>query len=432
MLAIPMILETAMESVFAIVDIFFISKLGNNAISAVGLTESVLSTVYAVGVGVSVGATALVARRMGEKNEEEASRTGIQAILLTFFAAVLISVAGLLFSEKMLELMGATPAIISVGLPYARLAFGSGIFIIFLFLINGIFRGAGDAALAMRALWIANICNIILCPLLIYGVGSWNGLGIAGAALATTIGRGTGVCYQLYHLLSSKGVIKFKRAYFIPDKAILRLFFAISRTATLQFLIASASWTALARIISDFGSVAVAGYTIAIRIFVFFILPAWGLSNAAATLVGQNLGARQPDRAEQSVWMAAKYNLIFMSGVSLLFFLGADTLTGFMTNDAEVQKVASLALKIFGFGTMSYGCGMVVINSFNGAGDTKTPTWINLFFFWAIQIPLAYALAVILKMGPKGVFLAIIITEMLSTATAILVFRRGKWKLLQV
>ena len=432
MLAIPMILETAMESVFAIVDIFFIGKLGNNAISAVGLTESVLSMVYAVGVGVSIGATALVARRIGEKNGEEASRTGMQAILLSFFAAVLISVAGFIFSRRILELMGATPGIISVGLPYTRLIFGSGIFIVFLFLINGIFRGAGDAALAMRSLWIANICNIILCPVLIYGIGSWNGLGIAGAALATTIGRGTGVCYQLYHLLNSKGVIKCKREYFTPDKAILRSFFALSRTATLQFLIASASWTVLARIMSGFGSIAVAGYTISIRIFVFFILPAWGLSNAAATLVGQNLGAQQPDRAEQSVWRAAKYNLIFMFGVSLLFFLGADQLAGFMTKDAEVQKVASLALRIFGFGAMFYGCGMVVISSFNGAGDTKTPTWINLFFFWAVQIPLAYGLAVGLEMGPKGVFLAVIITEVLSTVTAILIFRKGKWKLLKV
>ena len=432
MLAIPMILETAMESVFAVVDIFFIGKLGNQAISAVGLTESVLSMVYAVGVGLSIGATALVARRIGEKNPEEASRTGMQAILFSFFIAVAISVAGFIFSKNILQLMGASQEIISVGLPYTRLTFASGIFIVFLFLINGIFRGAGDAALAMRSLWIGNICNIILCPLLIYGIGSWNGLGIAGAALATTIGRGTGVCYQLVHLLKGKGIIKFKREYFSPDKAILGSFFAISRTATLQFLIASASWTVLAKIISGFGSVAVAGYTIAIRIFVFFILPAWGLSNAAATLVGQNLGAQQPQRAEQAVWRAAKYNLIFMFGVSLLFFLGADALTGFMTNDPEVQKLASQALKIFGFGAMFYGCGMVVISSFNGAGDTKTPTWINLFFFWALQIPLAYALAVWLRMGSKGVFLAVIITEMLSTLTAILIFRRGKWKLHKV
>lgn len=432
MLAIPMILETAMESVFAIVDIFFIAKLGNDAISAVGLTESVLSAVYAIGVGLSIGATALVARRIGEKNGEEASRTGMQAILFSFFIAIVISVAGLLFSKNILQLMGATPEIISAGLPYTRLIFSSGIFIVFLFLINGIFRGAGDAALAMRSLWIANICNIILCPVLIYGIGSWNGLGIVGAALATTIGRGMGVCYQLYHLLSGKGVIKFKRAYFAPDKAILRSFFAISRTATLQFLIASASWTVLAKIMSGFGSTAVAGYTISIRIFVFFILPAWGLSNAAATLVGQNLGAQQPDRAELSVWTAVKYNLIFMLSVSLLFFLGADKLTAFMTHDPEVQKIASQALKIFAFGCMFYGMGMVVVSSFNGAGDTKTPTWINLFFFWAMQIPLAYLLAVPLRMGPKGVFVAIILTETLSTTTALIIFRRGKWKQLKV
>ncbi|MBE7171872.1 MAG: MATE family efflux transporter [Williamsia sp.] len=432
MLAIPMILETALESVFAIVDIFFIGKLGNNAISAVGLTESVLSMVYAVGVGLSIGATALVSRRIGEKNEEEASRTGMQAILLSFFVAVLISAAGLIFSKPILQLMGATPGIVAAGLPYTRLIFSSGIFIVFLFLINGIFRGAGDAALAMRSLWLANICNIILCPLLIYGIGSWNGMGIVGAALATTIGRGLGVCYQMYHLLSGKGMIQFKREYFKPNKAILRSFFAISRTATLQFLIASASWTALARIMSGFGSTAVAGYTIAIRIFVFFLLPAWGLSNAAATLVGQNLGAEQPGRAEQSVWRAAKYNLIFMLFVSLVFFLGANWLSAFMTPDAEVQKIASQALKVFGFGSMFYGVGMVVISSFNGAGDTKTPTWINLFFFWALQIPLAYGLAVLLRMGPKGIFFAVITTEVLSTVTAVMIFRKGKWKLLKV
>lgn len=432
MLAIPMILETSMESVFAVVDIFFIGKMGNHAISAVGLTESVLSLVYAVGVGLSIGATALVARRIGEKNTEEASRTGMQAILFSFLIAVAISVAGFIFSEKILQLMGASPEIISAGLPYTRVIFSSGIFIVFLFLINGIFRGAGDAALAMRTLWIANICNIILCPILIYGIGSWNGLGIVGAALATTIGRGVGVCYQLYHLLSGKGIIKFRRAYFVPDKAILRSFYAISRTATLQFLIASASWTALTKIMSSFGSVAVAGYTVAIRIFVFFILPAWGLSNAAATLVGQNLGAQQPDRAEQSVWQAAKYNLIFMLVVSILFISGADAITAFMTTDTDVQRVASQALRIFGLGAMFFGVGMVFISSFNGAGDTKTPTWINLFFFWALQIPLGYLLAITLRMGPKGVFLAIITTDVLSTLTAIIIFRKGKWKLHKV
>ena len=432
MLAIPMILETSMESVFAVVDIFFIGKLGNYAISAVGLTESVLSMVYAVGVGLSVGATALVSRRIGEKNPEEASRTGMQAILLSFFVAILISVAGCIFSRDILQLMGASREIIAVGLPYTRLVFSSGIFIVFLFLINGIFRGAGDASLAMRALWIANLCNIILCPLLIYGIGTWKGMGITGAALATTIGRGTGVCYQLYHLLSGKHIIKIRKEYFTPDKAILRLLFAVSRTATLQFVIASASWTFLARIMSGFGSVAVAGYTIALRIFVFFILPAWGMSNAAATLVGQNLGAKQPERAEQSVWTAARYNVVFMLGVSLLFFLGSGPLTAFMTNDMEVQKVASQALKVIGVGALFYGVGMVVTSSFNGAGDTKTPTWINLFWFWAFQIPVAYLLAVVLKMGPMGVFLAVITTEVSITITAMIIFRKGKWKLLKV
>ena len=432
LLAIPMILETAMESVFAIVDIFFIGKLGNNAISAVGLTESVLSMVYAVGVGLSVGATALVSRRIGEKNPVEASRTGMQAIVLASFVAVLISVAGLVFSRNILQFMGASAGIIEVGLPYTRLVFSSGIFIVFLFLINGIFRGAGDASLAMRSLWIANICNIVLCPLLIYGAGPWHGMGITGAALATTIGRGTGVCYQLYHLYSGKHVIIIRKEFFKPDKAVLRSLFAISRTATLQFMISSASWAVLARIISGFGSIAVAGYTISIRIFIFFILPAWGLSNAAATMVGQNLGAQRPDRAEQSVWTAAKYNGLFMLGVSLLFFLSASPLAAIMTTDTAVQQVASQALRIFSFGTLFFGIGMVVTSSLNGAGDTQTPTWINLFWFWAFQIPFAYWLAVVLKLGPKGVFLAVIITETLIAVTAILIFRKGRWKLMKI
>ncbi len=432
LLAIPMILETSLESVFAVVDIFFIGKLGNNAISAVGLTESVLTMVYSVGVGLSIGATALVSRRIGEKKPEEASRTAVQAIMFSFFAAILISAAGLIFSRTILNFMGASQAIIAEGISYTRLIFASGIFIVFLFLINGIFRGAGDAALAMRSLWLANTINIVLCPLLIYGIGPLKGMGITGAALATTIGRGTGVCYQTYHLLKGKGVIKIRRSYFEPDKAVLRSFFAISKTATLQFLIASASWTFLARIMAGFGSVAVAGYTIGIRIFVFFILPAAGLSNAAATLVGQNLGANQPERAEKSVWTAAKFNVIFMLVVSLLFFFGANGLTGIMTNDTGVQEVASQALRIIGIGSIFYGIGMVVTSSFNGAGDTKTPTWINLLWFWAFQIPVAYLLAVVLKLGSNGVFISVITTEIFITITAVIIFRKGKWKLLKV
>ena len=432
LLAVPMILEASMESVFALVDIFFIGKLGNAAISAVGLTESVLTMIYSAGMGLSIGGTALISRRTGEKKPAEASRTAAQAILLSFFIAVALSAAGLIFSRQILGFMGAGAEVISVGLNYTRLIFSSGIFIIFLFLINGIFRGAGDASLAMRALWIANGCNIILCPLLIYGIGPWNGLGITGAALATTIGRGVGVCFQLYHLVRGKSVIKITGADFIPDKEVLRSFFHVSKTATLQFMIASASWAFLARIMANFGSIAVAGYTIGIRILVFFILPAAGLSNAAATLVGQNLGARQPERAEQSVWTAAKLNMIFMVGVSLLFFFGSGFLTGFITNDAEVQRVATRSLQIIGIGMVFYGVGMVVTSSFNGAGDTKTPTWINLLWFWAFQIPVAYLLAIVLKLGSNGVFISVITTETLITLTAVIIFRKGTWKEMKV
>ncbi|HZG23640.1 MAG TPA: MATE family efflux transporter, partial [Chitinophagaceae bacterium] len=387
---------------------------------------------YSVAIGLSMAATALVARRTGEKNHDEAGRAGMQALLLAGFLSVLISIAGVYFASDILRLMGAPPEVIAVGLPYARIQFGFNIVIMMLFLINGIFRGAGDPSIAMRSLWLANICNIILCPILIFGVGSWDGFGLTGAAMATTIGRGTGVCYQLFHLFSGKRIIKIKRSHLTPDWKILRSLVDISWTATAQFLIGSASWIVLTKIVAQFGSAAIAGYAVALRIITFFILPAWGLSNAAATLVGQNLGAKQPQRAEDSVWKTAKYNAIFMTLVSLGFLLGSESIIRFMNDDAAVEKIATEALRIISLGYIFFGVGMVITSSLNGAGDTKTPTWINLFGFWAFQIPLAYLLAITFKLGPRGVFFAVIIAEAAITIAGVLIFRRGKWKLIKI
>jgi putative MATE family efflux protein len=427
MLAIPMILEMCLESVFAVVDIFFVGKLGSNATATVGLTESVLTIIYSIAIGLSMAATAVVARRIGEKNPDGAARAGAQAIMVALTLSFFISIAGLLFAEELLGLMGATDEIIKTGASYTRIMLIGNAVIMMLFLLNGIFRGAGDASIAMRSLWLANICNIILCPLLIHFFG------LNGAAIATTIGRGIGVCYQLWHLLKGeKGIIKIHMPHFLPDKEVLKILLNIASTATLQFIIGSASWIAMARIMTGFGSSAVAGYTIAIRWIVFFILPAWGLSNAAATLVGQNLGAKQPERAEESVWKTAKYNAIFMAFVSLLFLLCAEFLIGIITTDPAVVKTAVLALRIVSLGYIFYGVGMVMMNAFNGAGDSRTPTWVNLFWFWIFQIPFAYLLAVTWNWGPQGVFIAIVVAETCITITTVILFRRGKWKLVKI
>lgn len=426
LLAVPMILEMCMESVFAVVDIFFVGKLGLRAAATVGLTESFLTIVYSVAIGLSMAATAMVARRVGEKNYNGAAKAGAQAAILSFAVIVAISCIGFFFSEKVLGLMGGDAQVVAMGSVYTRIMLtGNGV-IMLLFLINGIFRGAGDAAIAMRSLWLANILNIILCPILIHFYG------LPGAAMATTTGRGIGVCYQVYHLFKGKGIIKIYLRHFIPDMAVLKSIFNIASTATLQFLIGSASWIAMARIIAGFGSDAIAGYTIAIRLLIFFIMPAWGLSNAAATLVGQNLGAKQPERAEESVWKTARYNAIFMAFVSLLFVTCAEFFVGLINSDPAVVKTAVSALRIVSLGYVFYGVGMVMVNAFNGAGDSKTPTWINLFWFWVFQIPLAYLLAIVLHIGSTGVFIAIVTTETCITITSVILFKRGKWKLIKI
>ncbi|WP_153800123.1 MATE family efflux transporter [Foetidibacter luteolus] len=433
LLAVPMILEMMMESVFAVVDIYFVGRLGNAAVATVGLTESVLTLVYSVAIGLSMAATATVARRVGEKNPEEASKAGMQSILIGLAFTVLISLAGMIFADDVLRLMGGTDKVIAEGTSYTRIIFGGSAAVMLLFLINGIFRGAGDAAMAMKSLWIANICNIILCPMLINGWGPFPQMGLIGAAVATTTGRSVGVLYQCFHLFRGNGVLHIKKKHFVPDFTVIKSLLNIAWTGTLQFLIGSASWIVLAMIIAKFKDDSiVAGYQVSIRILLFFLLPAWGLSNAAATLVGQNLGAQQPARAEKSVWQTAKYNAIFMALVTVLFYLFATPIVNFINKDPAAEKIAISALGIVSMGYVFYGVGMVMVSAFNGAGDTKTPTYINLVGFWALQIPLAYLLAMVLGLGPKGVFIAIVTAESFITLIAIVLFMRGKWKTVNV
>ncbi|MEP7108216.1 MAG: MATE family efflux transporter [Ferruginibacter sp.] len=430
LLAIPMMLEMCMESVFAIVDIYFVSHLGKHATSTVGLTESVITIVYSLAIGISMAATAMVARRVGEKNIKAASKAGMQSIFISLAITIAVSIPGFIYSSDILRLMGAEEAAIKIGLGYTRIIMGGSLVIMLLFLINGIFRGAGDAMMAMKSLWIANICNIILCPLFIRGLGPVPAFGVEGAAMATTIGRGIGVCYQLYYLFNGRRLIQFTIKHLVPDWTVIRSIVDIAWPATLQFLIGSGSWIVLASLVVTTGhSEASAGYQIAIRIVMFFILPAWGMSNAAATLAGQNLGALQPQRAEESVIKTAKYNAIFMALVSVILLVFAPFIISFFTKEAAVAYYAILAVRIISAGYIFYGIGMVMGNAFNGAGDTRTPTVINLFGFWFFQIPLAWILSKTLEMGALGVFIAIPVAETAISIAAYILFKRGKWKL---
>lgn len=429
LLAIPMILEMGMESVFALVDLFFVGRLGKHAVSTVGLTESVLTIIYSLAIGMSMAATAIVARRIGEKNREGAARAAAQAILVSVVLTIVLSAAGIWFAPDILRLMGAEAATVQIGTPYMRLMMGSSVVIMLLFLINGIFRGAGDASIAMKSLWVANIANIILCPLLINGLGPIPAFGLKGAAIATTIGRSIGVLYQLYRLFGGGSLVKLQARAFRADWQVIRSVVSVAWPATLQFIIASCSWIFLAQLVAQTGhSAASAGYQTALRIIMFFILPAWGLSNAAATLVGQNLGAKDEQRAEEAVLKTAWYNAVFMAGVSLFFLLGAERIVDLFTPLPEVRAIATRALRIISAGYVFYGVGMVLVNAFNGAGDTRTPTVINVFCFWLFQIPLAYLLAKYFDLGPTGVFIAIPVAETVITVTSFIVFRKGRWK----
>lgn len=432
MLSVPMILEMVMESVFAVVDVFFVSKLGVDAVATVGLTESMLTLIYSVAMGLGMGATAMVARRVGEKNIDGASHAGMQALYAGLFFSIVISAIGIFFAKDLLRAMGGSDALVNNNYHYTQILMGGNIVIMMLFLINGVFRGAGDATIAMRSLWIANILNIILCPTLINGIGPIPAFGLKGAAMATTIGRGVGVCYQLYHLFNGKGIIRILRKHMGIDLPVMGGLLKIASGGTAQFLIASASWIFLVRILSGFGSDALAGYTIGIRVIIFAIMPAWGMANAAATLVGQNLGAKQPERAERSVWKTAFYNMVFLLSVAVIFFAGAEAIMHLFTQDEQVINYGVQCLRFISVGYAFYGYGMVISQSFNGAGDTRTPTIINLFGFWAFQIPLAYILAKVVNMGPSGVFLAIPVAESTIAIVAILIFRKGKWKTVQV
>lgn len=431
MLAIPMILEMCMESVFALVDLFFVGHLPNaeNTVQTVGLTESVLSIIYSVAFGLSMSATAVVARRVGEKNKDEAAHAAVQSIWLALAITIVISVIGIILAPNILQAMGADANTIAIGSTYTRIDIGGSIVIMMLFLINGIFRGAGDASMAMKSLWLANICNIILCPLFIRGLGPIPAFGLTGAAIATTTGRGIGVCYQLYHLFKGKSSIQIHRKHLNIDWSIIKSLVNIASPATLQFIIGSCSWIFLARLVAETGqSVASAGYQTALRVVIFFILPAWGMGNAAATLVGQNLGAKELKRAEDSVMKAAKYNAVFMGLVSIIFLTAASPIISFFTNDEAVKEIAVQALRIITTGYIFYGVGMVMISAFNGSGDTWTPTWINLFCFWLFQIPLAYLLVLTFHFGPTGAFISIPIANSVVTIVAYFFFKRGRWK----
>ncbi|MVT06948.1 MATE family efflux transporter [Chitinophaga tropicalis] len=432
LLSVPMILEMVMESLFAVVDIFFVSKLGKHAITTVGLTESMMTLVYTAAFGLSMAATAVVARRTGEKDADAAAHSAVQTLYIALALATVIGITGVIFAPDILTLMGASAEVRESGHIYTRIMLGGNLIVVLLFLINGIFRGVGDAAIAMRSLWIANILNIILCPIMINGWGPVPAFGLTGAALATTIGRGLGVCYQLYHLFGGKGLIMIKRSHLWPDGEVIWRLMKIAGGGTAQLLINTASWIFLVRLIARFGEDAVAGYTVAIRVVIFTLLPASGMANAAAALVGQNLGAGQPDRAERSAWRAAFFNMVFLGMVSLMFLFSARSIIILFTQDPLVVTYGAQCLQLVSVGYIFYAFGMVLSQSFNGAGDTRTPTIINLFAFWMLQMPLAWILAVMYNWGPAGVFWAISISESCLAIAAIFIFRKGWWKQVKV
>ncbi|VXD15918.1 MATE family efflux transporter [Marinoscillum sp. 108] len=432
LLSIPMIAEMVMESLFAVADVFFVSRVSVNAVATVGLTESVLMIIYSVAIGLSMATTAIVARRVGEKKFKKASDAGFQSIFLAVIIGALLGGVGYIFAEDILVLMGGKPDLIAEGLGFTQIMLAGNLSIFLLFLNNAIFRGAGDAAIAMRALWLANGLNLILDPLLIFGWGPVPAYGVEGAAIATTLGRSIGVLYQVYHLMNRRGIIKIGWAnVVIRFKTVVELL-KISLGGMGQFLIESASWIFLVKVMSLFGAEALAGYTIAFRVIVFTILPSWGMSNAAATLVGQNLGASAPDRAEESVWKTAFYNMIFLGLVSVVFYLAAEPIIGIFTVQPGVVKIAVSALQIICFGYVFFAYGMVISQAFNGAGDTRTPLIVNFFVFWVIQIPLAYWLSVYLDWQANGVFFTIAFCHSLQAVISILLFRRGKWKTMMV
>lgn len=428
LLAIPMMLEMAMESIFNVVDIAFVSRLGTDAVAAVGITEVLVTVLYAISIGLGMGATAMVSRRVGANDREGAAAVTGQAIWIGLLVSVVIGVIGVIYASDLLRLMGASDAVVEQGSGFTAVLLGGSASIMYLFLLNAAFRGAGDAAIALRSLWLANGINIVLDPCLIFGLGPFPELGVTGAAIATTIGRSIGVLYQLYFLFDGRGHLAFELRHLKIVPALIGRMLVISIGGIGQFLISTASWVVLMRIVAFYGSGAIAAYTIAMRLVEFALLPAWGLGNAAATLVGQNLGAEEPQRAETSAWRAAKYNAVFMSVVGL-FMLGlAPQIAALFSDDPDVLRYGTSCLRILGIGYPAYAVGMIMIQALNGAGDTATPSTLNLLCFWLLQIPLAFWLAEMTGLGPNGVFVAIVVSESLLTVLSIQVFRRGRWK----
>lgn len=432
MLSVPMILEMVMESLFAVVDIYFVGKVSVNAVATVALTESVIMIIYALAMGLSMAATAVVSRRIGEKKPKEASEAGVQAIILTLCISVFFSIAGIFFAKDILALMGGEADLIEEGYRYTMIMLGGNITIMFLFLINAIFRGAGDASIAMRVLWIANGLNIILDPIFIFGLGSIPAFGVEGAAIATNIGRGIGVIIQLVLLTNKSSVISIGWQHLKIKWHTIKSIISISLGGIGQYMIGTLSWLFMVRISAIFGSEVLAGYAIAFRIIMFTILPSWGMSNAAATLVGQNLGAGHPDRAEKSVWKTAFYNMVFLASVSLIFGIWAEFFVKLFASEPDVVKYGAMALRTICCGYIFFAYGMVIGQSFNGAGDTKTPTIINFFCFWMFELPLAWILSRTFEMGPFGIFLAIAIASSLFAFLSIILFKKGRWKSMKV
>jgi putative MATE family efflux protein len=432
LLAVPMVLEMIMESIFAVVDIFWVSRLGADAVATVGLTEMMLTILYAVAMGLSMGATAVVARRTGEKRPESAARAAAMVFWLGIGVSAVIGAVGIALGPQLLALMGASPSTVAIGGGYTRVMLGGSVTVVLIFLLNAVFRGVGDATLAMRTLWLANAINIVLGPFLVFGWGPFPQLGVMGAAVATTIGRGTGVLYQIYKLTRGGGRLRIRRSDLRFDGEAMGSILRVARSGMVQVLIGMLSWVALGRLIASFGSQVVAGYTIAIRVIMFALLPSWGMANAAATLVGQNLGAGLPARAEQAVWRAARYNFAFLGTVGVLFLVFAGNIASIFSTEPVVHQQASLCLRIVAAGFLFYAYGMVVTQALNGAGDTRTPTIINFLCFWLLEIPLAFVLSRALGLGPTGVYLAITIAFCTVAVLGVALFRRGRWKVVKV
>ena len=432
LLAVPMILEMLLEALFAVVDIFFVNKLGKEAVTTVGLTESLIAIVYSLGIGLSMGVAAMVARRAGEKHFNAIGDIAMQAIYLGIGISLLLSSVGIFFSKELLTIMGASANVVNTGHQFLQIMFGGNLVIILLFLNNAVFRGAGDAAIAMKVLWVANILNIILDPILIFGWGPVPALGVKGAAIATTTGRGIAVLVQLYYLWRGSGLVKIAREHLTIKWGLIKQIIGLSAGGVGQYVIGSCSWIFLMRIIADFGDDAVTGYQTAVRVIIFTILPAWGFANAAATLVGQNLGAGHPERAEKSVWRTAFLTMLFFLFISLLFLFFAEPILSVFIQEPKSLAIGTECLHIIALGYLFFSYGMVISQSFNGAGDTKTPTILNLICFWVLQIPLAWVMAKVLHMGPRGVYIAIGISEALLAVICIILFKKGRWKLVKL